>query len=74
MTQDRPEPATIYAYSSTIGQEDREDMMNAVLSALFGGGLVVLIYGFSFIPSATLLQDDDDDTIIELSAKKDIDS
>jgi hypothetical protein len=52
----------------------REDMMNAVLSALFGGGLVVLIYGFSFIPSATLLQDDDGDTIIELSAKKDIDS
>jgi len=56
-----------------IGQEDREDMMNAVLSALFGGGLVVLIYGFSFIPSATLFQDDDGDTIIELSAKKDID-
>jgi len=47
--------------------------MNAVLSALFGGGLVVLVYGFSFIPSATLLQDDDGETIIELSAKKDID-
>jgi hypothetical protein len=48
--------------------------MNAVLSALFGGGLIVLIYGLSFIPSASLGQDDDAETSVELAARKAVES
>ncbi len=48
--------------------------MNAVLSALFGGGLVVLIYGLTFIPSATLVQNDDSEENIELVVKKAVES
>jgi hypothetical protein len=48
--------------------------MNAVLSALFGGGLVVLLYGLSFIPSASLDQNDDADASVELTAQNAVES
>ena len=48
--------------------------MNAVLSALFGGGLVVLIYGLSFIPSTTLVQNDDAEATMELPTRETVDS
>jgi hypothetical protein len=37
--------------------------MYAMLSLLSGGVLVILVYGLSFCPSATLAQIDDEETI-----------
>jgi hypothetical protein len=33
--------------------------MYSLVSMVFGGGLVVLVYGLSFLPSATLVRSDD---------------
>jgi hypothetical protein len=43
--------------------------MHALLSALFGAFLTLLVYGFSFIPTATLSQDDGLDEVRELTSK-----
>ena len=33
--------------------------MYSLVSMVFGGGLVVLVYGLSFLPSATLVRSDE---------------
>jgi len=43
--------------------------MNALLSALFGAFLTLLVYGFSFIPTAALSQGDDFDEGMEQTSK-----
>jgi hypothetical protein len=39
--------------------------MHVLLSALFGAFLTLLVYGFSFIQTATLSQDDGLDEVME---------